>query len=487
MFAERKGDGVTESSRTQQGDKGAGWHSGVGLANASLLAGLCGAVLLSFAGWFLRRPLAQADALTLLALIGAAIGGAMILSALFVATVAAPAAGEGVRGVLDALDAAARGDFVNAAPPVSLGRLASIATGLRRAMDEVRALLLSLRHQMRDLAARATDLTTQAGSLPVIAQRSTEQLSLAVHRLTALGESAHAAHADAARSRAAAQALARECRALDEHGDRVVHAVRSSVDDLAGGAVEAQAVVGILRATLGDLESLAMSADEIREFAALVRKMARQSKLLALNAAMEAARAGEQGTGFAVVASEVRRLAKSSTDAADRTEALVSDVLARTERSRVGALDGIAALESTAGRLSRAVVTLRESGRVAPARTSGAAAEETVDGSATGPLLETLVDRLELLAQESDAVTVVVRDAQLAAGAQLARTQDVSALATTLAKSARKGEAAANAPRLDTAATEMDDRLLQAAANAAPTAPVPDGPTSLPPSRLAPA
>ena len=66
----------------------------------------------------------------------------------------------------------------------------------------------------------------------------------------------------------------------------------------------------------------------------LVQKLARQSKLLALNAAMEAARAGEHGHGFAVVAEEVRRLSAMSSDAAERTERVVGDVLNGIAQSR---------------------------------------------------------------------------------------------------------------------------------------------------------
>ena len=67
----------------------------------------------------------------------------------------------------------------------------------------------------------------------------------------------------------------------------------------------------------------------------LVQKLARQSKLLALNAAMEAARAGDHGHGFAVVAEEVRRLAAMSSDAAERTERVVSGVLNAIAESRI--------------------------------------------------------------------------------------------------------------------------------------------------------
>ncbi|HEX9083500.1 MAG TPA: methyl-accepting chemotaxis protein, partial [Gemmatimonadaceae bacterium] len=109
------------------------------------------------------------------------------------------------------------------------------------------------------------------------------------------------------------------------------------------------------------IDALSAAVEEIGSFLVLVQKIARQSKLLALNAAMEAARAGEQGQGFAVVASEVRRLASSSAEAALRTTSLVREMLDSVAHSRESTARTVAtveqALEATrAGRHSLAKV-----------------------------------------------------------------------------------------------------------------------------------
>ena len=102
------------------------------------------------------------------------------------------------------------------------------------------------------------------------------------------------------------------------------------------------------------IESLGVASEEIRSFVTLVRKLARQSKLLALNAAMEAARAGEHGEGFAVVASEVRRLAAMSSDAAERTEQIVTGVLTAIQQSRESASRAVATADEVRGATARA-------------------------------------------------------------------------------------------------------------------------------------
>src|SRR5436309_4468515 len=90
------------------------------------------------------------------------------------------------------------------------------------------------------------------------------------------------------------------------------------------------------------IDALSAAADEIRAFLVLVQKISRQSKLLALNAAMEAARAGEHGHGFAVVASEVRRLAAMSSEAAQRTEQVMGGVLRGIDESRASSERSVA-------------------------------------------------------------------------------------------------------------------------------------------------
>jgi methyl-accepting chemotaxis protein len=89
-----------------------------------------------------------------------------------------------------------------------------------------------------------------------------------------------------------------------------------------------------VEASAAAIDQLAHASEEVRTFVTLVQKLARQSKLLALNAAMEAARAGEHGHGFSVVAEEVRRLASMSSDAAERTELVVGRVLHGISQSR---------------------------------------------------------------------------------------------------------------------------------------------------------
>ena len=70
----------------------------------------------------------------------------------------------------------------------------------------------------------------------------------------------------------------------------------------------------------------AIQLGETEEVLRLINSIAKQTKLLGLNAAIEAARSGEHGKGFAVVAEEVRKLAENSTESVERISNILSNI-----------------------------------------------------------------------------------------------------------------------------------------------------------------
>jgi len=138
-------------------------------------------------------------------------------------------------------------------------------------------------------------------------------------------------------------------------GKAVVNAAVEAINVLADGVHTAAEIIA-------DLKS---DSDQIDEILAVIRAIADQTNLLALNAAIEAARAGEQGRGFAVVADEVRGLANRTQESIAEIQSMIEALQGRADRatrameqSQTQARDGVERVNSAGESLDRMAIAI---------------------------------------------------------------------------------------------------------------------------------
>lgn len=239
--------------------------------------------------------------------------GLLILVALAILVTVRPIVAP-LEGVLSAMRDIARGEGdltqrLKVKREDEIGRLA----------NEFNAFVEKIQHLVREVVSISHNLNE---SVHQVSKATSQTLSLVADEKEGIDTVAEASYAMAETSRGVAanteQALSfsQSAEAQVSSGASVVDSAAGAIEHLSGEVISAADVVTKLKE---DTES-------IGEVLNVIRAIAEQTNLLALNAAIEAARAGEQGRGFAVVADEVRTLASRTQDSTANIQSIIEEL-----------------------------------------------------------------------------------------------------------------------------------------------------------------
>ena len=271
----------------------------------------------------------------------------------------------------------AEGDF---SQPIKVpaGAKESLIGLLATMQGTLKGIIAQVSHSSEELSGSAdsiAQIAEQTAQFATSQQTSTQTMAAAIEELVVSIShlSDNATHADEL-SKVSANTLAEGSGVIKQTLDSI-----QSISDTVSNAAS----------SIADLNSHTQQISEIIE---VIRGIADQTNLLALNAAIEAARAGEQGRGFAVVADEVRKLAGNTQQAVQNTQELI-DKIRHSSTNAVNAIQQSQQLthqavgeadqaEAALGSIFQAIATINDmTYQIASAAEEQSSVSETVSGN----------------------------------------------------------------------------------------------------------
>jgi len=223
-----------------------------------------------------------------------------------------------LQDTLAVVERIASGDLSHNIQVTRRDELGVLQQGIQRMGTTLRELISGIRDGVTQIASAAEELSavTEQTSAGVNSQKiETDQVATAMHEMTATVQ-------EVARNAEQASLAAADADGQARAGDKVVAEAIAQIERLAAE---------VARST-DAMTHLQQESNKIGSVMDVIKAVAEQTNLLALNAAIEAARAGEAGRGFAVVADEVRGLAQRTQKSTEEIEGLVAGLQNGTQQ-----------------------------------------------------------------------------------------------------------------------------------------------------------
>lgn len=238
----------------------------------------------------------------------------IVLAALLIKSITAP--------ISDALSVAERIAGSNLSKEVHVSgtdEAGRLLKALAQMQQNLRHTIVQISDSSTQLASAAEEMTavTEASSRGMVAQN--DEVNQAATAVTEMS--------------AAVDEVARNAESASEESKRTQGFTETGLERVSQTLKSIQRLSGNVEQTSEQIQGLSDRAQNISKVVEVIRGIAEQTNLLALNAAIEAARAGEQGRGFAVVADEVRALAHRTQMSTQEIEQMIAAIQTDSEHA----------------------------------------------------------------------------------------------------------------------------------------------------------